>query len=80
MYRVAERKTASEVEAGKLADDYLQVCRHIHQGNLKNRKERSSSGIDDPRKCHKCGSKGHLKRNCPVKEEAARTGNPHKGA
>ena len=73
---VAERKSATIAEAGRLADDYLQARRHIRHGNQENRKERNNGAIREPRKCHNCGAEGHLKWNCPIKE-APKTGNPN---
>ena len=75
---LAERKSATGAEAWKLADDYLHARRHVSLGKLE-KKERSSNDFGDARKCHKCGVVGHLKKNCPVKEEVASAANPHNG-
>ena len=66
---LSERKTVTSMEAGKLADDYVQVRRQVRR-NPSIQKEGGGSGLDK-RKCHKCGGKGHLKRSCPVKDEPA---------
>ena len=72
---LAERKPTTGAEAGKLADDYCQARRHVRQG-IQGGSDRNSSGSGEVRKCHKCGVEGHLRKNCPVKEEAVATARP----
>ena len=77
---VAERKPRTGAEAGRLVDDYLQARRHVRQGIQGTAKERSTGGAGEPRKCHRCGSEDHLKRDCPVKEGSGGAGNPPRSA
>ena len=72
---LAERKPMTGAEAGKLADDYCQARRHVRQGN-QGGSDRGSSGSGEVRKCHWCGVEGHLRKNCPVKEEAVAAASP----
>ena len=67
---VAERKPKTGLEAGRLADDYLQACRNVRQGTRDMKKERGTSDTSEPRRCHHCGSADYFKRDCPVKESS----------
>ena len=70
---VAERKPGKGEEAGRLADDYVQARRPLYakpdSKRQEGEKKTSSVGGPETRKCHKCGAEGHLRRNCPVKDE-----------
>ena len=68
---LAERKPAGGEEAGRLADDYLLARRHMRPktDDKEGSKMGSGAGMTETRKCHKCGVEGHIRRNCPVKDE-----------
>ena len=71
---ISERKPATSAEAGRLADDYTQARRHLRRSNTETGRSSGGPAVPETRKCHNCGTEGHLKRNCPVKEEPAELG------
>ena len=73
---MVERKPNTGLKAGRLADDYLQARRNVHQGTRDMKKERGTGDTSEPRRYHRCGSADHLKRDCPVKESSGAGDNP----
>ena len=76
---LAERKPTSGEESGQMADDYVQARRHVREARPDDKEDRKTGGTapsvtPSSRKCYRCGAEGHVRSNCPVKDEPAKDG------